>query len=229
LARVYERVRREAAADQSAEKLLGMHIALRYEGEALPSDTARAILSTLDEDYGRISGQLGCTSEERIVAIVQSREAYLRGTGAAEWSGGEYDGRIHIAWTEGKQVGPQMRRALAHELVHACLTGIPSGTAPWPAWLQEGLAQKLSGDQLSPASRVQLQQLAAARQIPRLEDLHQDWSQLSIDNARLAYNLALAAADALYENYASSGIRNVVSNPQRLPQVAAELDRKLGL
>ena len=227
LARVYERVRREADADHSGEKLLGMHIALRYEGQALPSDTARAILSTLDEDYGRIAGQLGCSSDERIVAIVQSRDAYLRGTGAAEWSGGEYDGRIHIAWTEGKEVGPQMRRALAHELVHACLTSIPSGSAPWPPWLQEGLAQKLSGDQLSSASRDQLRQLAAARQIPRLEDLHQDWSQLSIENARLAYNLALAAADALFEN--SSGIRNVVNNPQTLPQVTTELDRKLGL
>ena len=229
LSRVYERVRREAEADHSGEKLLGMHIALRYEGEALPSDTARAILSTLDEDYSRIAGQLGCSSDERIVAIVQSRDAYLRGTGAAEWSGGEYDGRIHIAWTEGKQVGPQMRRALAHELVHPCLTSIPSGAAPWPAWLQEGLAQKLSGDQLTVASRDQLRQLAAARQVPRLEDLHQDWSQLSIENARLAYNLALAAADALYDDYSSSGIRNVVNNPQNLPQITAALDRKLGL
>ncbi|HTA67825.1 MAG TPA: hypothetical protein VK776_06090 [Bryobacteraceae bacterium] len=227
LARVYDRVRREAEADHSGEKLLGIHIALRYEGEALPSDTARAILSTLDEDYSRIAGQLGCSSDERIVAIVQSRDAYLRGTGAAEWSGGEYDGRIHIAWTEGKQVGPQMRRALAHELVHACLTGIPSGGTPWPAWLQEGLAQKLSGDQLSASSRDQLRQLAAARQIPRLEDLHQDWSQLSVENARLSYNLALAAADALFEN--ASGIRNVVNNPQSLPQVTADLDKKLGL
>jgi len=229
LARVYERVRREAEADHSGEKLLGMHIALRYEGEALPSDTARAILSTLDEDYSRIAGQLGCSSDERIVAIVQSRDAYLRGTGAAEWSGGEYDGRIHIAWTEGKQVGPQMRRALAHELVHACLTSIPSGGTPWPAWLQEGLAQKLSGDKLSIDSRAQLRQLAVTHQIPRLEELHQDWSQLSIENARLAYNLALAAADALYDNYSSYGIRNVVNNPQSLPQITAELDRKLGL
>jgi hypothetical protein len=186
-------------------------------------------LATLDEDYSHIASQLGCSSDERIVAIVQSRDAYLRGTGAAEWSGGEYDGRIHIAWTEGKQVGPQMRRALAHELVHACLTSIPSGGAPWPAWLQEGLAQKLSGDQLSAASRDQLRQLAAAHQIPRLEDLHQDWSQLSLENARLAYNLALAAADALYDNYSSSGIRNVVNNPQSLSQVTAALDKKLGL
>jgi len=113
--------------------------------------------------------------------------------------------------------------------VHACLTSIPSGGAPWPAWLQEGLAQKLSGDQLSAASRDQLRQLAAAHQIPRLEDLHQDWSQLSVENARLAYNLALSAADALYDNYSSSGIRNVVNNPQNLPQITADLDRKLGL
>lgn len=229
LARVYERVRREVAADQSGEKILGMHIVLRYEGEALAPDTARAILSTLDEDYARISGELGCSSQERIVAIVQSRDAYLRSTGAAEWSGGEYDGRIHIAWTEGTQVGPQMRRSLAHELVHACLTNIPSGSSPWPAWLQEGLAQKLSGDKLTPAARDQLRQLASAHQIPRLEDLHQDWSQLSIQNARLAYNLALAAADALYQNYASFGIRNIVNNPERLSQISAELDKHLGL
>ena len=127
LAAIFERVKREADSDHSGDKLYGVHVALRYEGEALPADTARAILAILDDDYSRIAAQLGCTSEERIVAIVQSREAYLRSTGAAEWSGGQYDGRIHIAWTDGSQVGPAMQRALAHELVHACLTSIPSG------------------------------------------------------------------------------------------------------
>ena len=154
LAAVYARVKREADADHSGDKLFGVHVALRYEGDALPADTARAILATLDDDYSTIAAQLGCTSDERIVAIVQSREAYLRSTGAAEWSGGQYDGRIHIAavpnMMDGSQIGPQMQRALAHELVHACLTSIPSGSTPWPAWLQEGLAQKLSGDMLPP-------------------------------------------------------------------------------
>ena len=160
LAAIFERVKREADADHSGDKLFGVHIALRYEGEALPADTARAVLAILDDDYARIAAQLGCTSDERIVAIVQSREAYLRSTGAAEWSGGQYDGRIHIAWTDGSQIGPQMQRALAHELVHACLTNIPSGSTPWPAWLQEGLAQKLSGDTLPDPIREQLRQLA---------------------------------------------------------------------
>lgn len=225
---IYEDAKHEAASDRSGEKLIGAHIALRYEGEALPVDTARAILSVLDDDFSRISAQLGCSSGERIVAIVQSRDSYLRTTGAAEWSGGQYDGRIHISWTDGALVGPQMQRAMAHELVHACLTGIPSGSTPWPAWLQEGLAQKLSGDTLQPAVRDQLRQLAATHAIPRLERLGQDWSNLTRQNAIAAYSLALAAADALYDNYANYGIRNVLTNPDRLPRITADLDQKLG-
>jgi tetratricopeptide (TPR) repeat protein len=225
---IYEVAKREAGADRSGEKLYGAHIALRYEGEALPVDTARAILAMLDDDYSRISSQLGCTSEERIVAIVQNRESYLRSTGAAEWSGGQYDGRIHIAWTDGAEVGPQMQRALAHELVHACLTSIPSGSTPWPAWLQEGLAQKLSGDTLPPSVREQLRQLAAAHAIPRLENLGQNWSSLTKQTAVAAYSLALSAADTLYDNYANYGIRNVLNNPDTLPRITADLDQKLG-
>ena len=225
---VYEGAKHEAAADRSGEKLFGARIALRYEGEALPADTARAIVAMLDGDYAGISAQLGCNSGERIVAIVQNRDSYLRTTGAAEWSGGQYDGRIHIAWTDGVQVGPQMQRAMAHELVHACLTSIPSGSTPWPAWLQEGLAQKLSGDTLQPAVRQQLRQLAAANAIPRLENLGQDWSRMTKQNAIAAYSLALAAADSLYDNYANYGIRNVLSNPNTLPRITADLDQKLG-
>jgi tetratricopeptide (TPR) repeat protein len=225
---VYENARREAAADHSGEKLYGAHIALRYEGQALPADTARAILGLLDGDYATISAQLGCTPDERIVAIVQNRDSYLRSTGAAEWSGGQYDGRIHIAWTDGSQIGQQMQRALAHELVHACLTSIPSGSTPWPAWLQEGLAQKLSGDTLPRPVRDQLQKLAAAHAIPRLENLGQDWSAMTKQNAVFAYSLALAAADALYDSYVNYGIRNVLNNPERLPSITADLDTKLG-
>jgi hypothetical protein len=229
LARIYDKVRRESEADRSGDKIYGLHVALRYEGQTLPADTARALVSTLDEEFSRVSSLLGCWADERIVAIVQSREAYLRSTGAAEWSGGQYDGRIHISWMDGTDVSREMRRRLAHELVHACLTNLSAGGPPAPAWLQEGLAQKLSGDTLSVAARDHLRELAEAHQIPRLEDLRQNWSRLSTENARIAYNLALSAADALYDNYSSYGIRNVVSNPQVLQQVTADLDKKLGL
>ena len=110
-------------------------------------------------------------------------------------------------------------------MVHACLTNL--GTS-WPAWLQEGLAQKLSGESLGPAAREQLKKLAGAHQIPLLESLGQNWSRLSADNARVAYSLSLAAADALYDKYGEYGLRNMLNNPQTVQQVTAELDKKLG-
>jgi tetratricopeptide (TPR) repeat protein len=224
LSRLYAKVAREKENDRSAETLYGMRFALRYEGETLPAETARAIVAVLDDEFNRVAAQIGCRTDERIVAIVQSRDAYLRTTGAAEWSGGQYDGRIHIALTEGN-LGAETRRKLAHELVHACL---PNLGRSWPAWLQEGLAQKLSGDVLSPGTREQLKKLAEAHQVPRLENLGQNWSRLSTDNARVAYSLALAAADALYDNYSSYGLRNIFNSPQTLQQITADLDKKLG-
>jgi len=228
LERLYTRVQRESDSDHSADKLYGLYIALRYEGATLPADTARAIVSVLDEEFGRISSELGCNTGERITAIVQSRDAYLRGTGAAEWSGGQYDGRIHVSWMEGNQVGPQERRTLAHELVHACLTSMPSGSTPWPAWLQEGMAQRLSGDTPTRNQREQIAQLTESHQLPHLQSLRQDWSRLNAQNARLAYSLALEAVDILYDNYSAYGIRNILRNPQTLPQITADLDKRLG-
>jgi tetratricopeptide (TPR) repeat protein len=224
LSRLYAKVLREKENDRSGDKLFGLRFALRYEGETLPAETARAIVAVLDEEFNRVASQIGCRTDERIVAIVQSRDAYFRTTGAAEWSGGQYDGRIHIALTEGN-LGAETRRKLAHELVHACLTNL--GTV-WPAWLQEGLAQKMSGDVLSSGTREQLKKLAEAHQIPRLENLGQNWSRLSSDNARVAYSLALAAAEALYDNYSSYGLRNILNNPQTLQQITMELDKRLG-
>jgi hypothetical protein len=209
--------------------LEGIHITLRYDGQALPADGARAILSMLDEDYIRISEQLGCSTQERVTAVIESRETYLRSTGAAEWSGGQYNSRVHLPWTEATQLSSRTRSALAHEMVHACLTRIPSGNAPWPTWLQEGLAQKLSGETLAPSTREQLRRLVRGRRIPRLEGLCQDWSSLSIENARLAYDMALAATDLLFESYTADGIRDILKNPESISQIASQLDKKLGL
>jgi hypothetical protein len=238
LSRIYEDAQREAAADASNQKLYGVHIALRYDNRSLPLDSARSLLATLDDTYSRVSAQLGCSSDEPVVAIVRSRESYLRVTGAAEWSGGHFDGRVHIAappdiaapdGSGGMEVGSQMQRELTHELVHACLMSIPSGPAPWPAWLQEGLAQKLSGDTLPPWVREHLRKLVATYGIPRLETLGEDWSNMNRQKAVAAYDLALAAADAIYDPHSRYRINEILRNPEILPRITAYLDTKLGL
>jgi hypothetical protein len=222
---LYRRVERETKGDQSTEKLYGLRVALRYDAAAVPVETARQMVNALDDAFSLVSAQLGCAADERIIAIVQSREAYRKTTDAAEWNGGQYDGRIRVPIFDGQGLDASMRRALAHETTHACLSLL----GRWPSWLQEGLAQKLSGDALAPADRKKIADMTAQGKLPRLNNLRQDWSRMDADHARAAYALSLAAVELLYENYHDDGVRNLVHNPERLTQVTADLDKRLGL
>lgn len=224
LERLYKRVEKENSGDQSSARIYGLRVLLRYDPALVPAETARQMVGALDEQFTRVSEELGCSGGDRLVAIVQSREAYHKTTDAAEWSGGQYDGRIRIP-VAGPAMDPQLQRIFAHESTHACL----SMTGHWPAWLQEGLAQKLSGDVLPAAARANLEKMAKEGRLPKLENLRQDWSRLDAQHAAAAYALSLAAVDMFYENYASFGIRNLVSNPDRLASITADLDKRLGL
>jgi hypothetical protein len=64
------------------------------------ADQARTLVPILDSEFTRVSEALGCRSEERLTAIVQTPEAYRQSMGAAEWSGGQFDGRIRVALLE---------------------------------------------------------------------------------------------------------------------------------
>ena len=226
LAAMILRVEKEAKHDKSAEKLTGMRVALRYEGQTLPYDTAKAMLTALDSEVARISAIVGCPSQERLVAIIQSPEAYRKGADAAEWSGGQFDGRIRIPFPEGGQFDERLRRTFAHEATHACLANL----GPWPAWLHEGLAQKLSGDRLSSEMRETLKDLVKEKQLPKLQDMRRDWSNFSSQHARIAYAVALAAAEELLDGPSGSiGLRNVLNNPAILEQVTASINKRLGL
>lgn len=225
LAELYARLEREAAADQSNQRITGMRVTVRYEGTSVRPDVAREMAAVLDHEFGRISERLGCAARERIVAIAQSEQAYRKASGAAEWSGGRFDGRIHVPVFDGARVDHQLRRALAHELVHACLSML----GRWPLWLHEGVAQYISGEVSSADQRRRIQELADRKVLPRLENLGQNWGSLNASEAELAYTLALRAVEVLETEMSALGLRNLLANPARLPQITAELDRRLGL
>ncbi len=220
--RLIERAQREFQADGSTGRKIGTRFVLRYDESQLSSESARAILAVLEEEYSRISYELGCRTEERLTAIVQPLDAYRRTTDAAEWSSGRYDGRIRVAMLEATP-GAATRRAFAHEIVHACI----AGRGQFPAWLHEGLAQKLTGDKLSPSAATAISAAIKSGGMPRLDRIGQDWSRMSARHAALAYGVALRAVELFYQNYAEFGPRNLLRNPQMLPQISADLDRRL--
>ena len=223
--KLYRQVERETQGDQSNDRLYGMRVLLRYESSTIPADTARQMTAVLDQQFARISSELGCSAEERVIAIVQSKDAYRKSTDTAEWNGGQFDGKIRVPIFDPQVVDSTLLRSLAHETTHACLTML----GHWPAWLQEGVAQKLSGDSLNAVQQKKLAELARQGKLPRLSNLKQDWSRMDAQHAAEAYALSLAAVELLWNDSGAAGVRNLLRNPERLPQATAELDRRLGL
>jgi hypothetical protein len=219
--KLYKTVEHETETDKSREITHGARFVLRYEGDTLPPGTAQKLTEMLDREITRVSFQLGCHLNDRLPVIVQSHENYRQTTGAAEWSGGRYDGRIRIAIPPSGEVDQWVRRTFSHEFVHACLSRI----GQWPAWLHEGLAQKLSGDRLQPQDRTVLQQLLRQTRLPSLETLGANWGRLNSSQAAVAYSLSLAAVEVFHSQQGDLGIRNLLNNRSRLPAVTAELDR----
>ena len=220
---LYKAALRESQNDKSAEKKFGTRFLLRYDGAVADSDTAGAMVAMLEQEFTRISSQLGCRAEERIVTIVQSREAYLKTTGAPGWSGAGYDGKIHIPIPDQKQPAARITQIFAHELVHACLANIGS----WPAWLHEGLAQRLAGESVQPGTREAIKQLAKEGKLPSLSGLGQIWGNRSAAEAQFAYGMALTAVDLFFQYHAELGIRNLLNNRDALARITDDLDRRL--
>jgi len=221
--RAYRAALRESQNDKSSEKKFGWRFLLRYDGAVADSDSAGAMVAILEQEFTRISFQLGCRAEERIVTIVQSREAYLKTTGAPGWSGGGYDGKIRIPIPDRGHVDARTKQVFAHELVHACLANI----GPWPAWLHEGLAQRLSGEPVQPGTREAMKALAKEGKVPKLAGLGQTWGNKSTAEAQFAYGMALVAVDLFFQYHAEFGVRNLMSNPGALPRITDDLDHRL--
>lgn len=221
--RLLDKIQRELSADKTGEPLHSPRFVFRFDPAVMPRETARALLGVLEQEFNRISFELGCRPEEKIAVIAQSREDYQRASGAAEWSGGQFDGRIRVAMMDGDPGGALTRKTLAHETVHACLAAV----GPWPAWLHEGLAQRLSGETLSEPKRAAIRKAAQDESFPKLSNLSQSWSRMSASHAAMAYSVSLYAVDLFYQHHKEYGIRNLLRNPDQLERIMTSLDGHL--
>jgi tetratricopeptide (TPR) repeat protein len=183
---VRARIERELEADQASETTYGMRLTLRYEGAVLPDTAARDLTKEFEAQVNKVVFQLGCKFDDRVSVIVRTQENYHQASGAAEWSGGQYDGRIQIAVPPSGKADDYVRQTFAHEFVHACL----ARRGPWPSWFHEGMAQKISGKTLGASQREALTQLNRADQLPTLAQLSGGWARLGGQQAAIAYAMA---------------------------------------
>jgi hypothetical protein len=217
-----KKAQRELAADTSRAKVHGNRFLLRYNEGELNRAQADALMEALEDEYRRIDAGLGCPLPEKVTVVVMLQDAYLATTGAAEWSGGQYDGRIRAVLTR-EGITPRVRQTFAHEITHACLAA--QGT--FPAWFHEGMAQRWSGERPDTQARAAVRARLRSRQLPSLNNLSRTFTQMSAEHAALAYAYSWEAVDTIYRLQGDQMVRNLLRSPESLPSLADQISRAL--
>jgi hypothetical protein len=148
-----ERARRELGAAAHYALDTSPHFNLRYD-EKVDEPLARSILELLEDRYWVLAGELEHEPPQPITVLLYPDREFREVTGAAEWVGGMYDGKIRVPLGGLRSIDERATRVLVHELTHAVVHSKTRGNCP--RWLHEGIAQRMEGARVAPEARRKL-------------------------------------------------------------------------
>lgn len=160
----------------------------------------------LEEAYFKIGSDLGHYPEERIEALLYSKEAFRDITRSPSWAGAIYDGRIKIPVGGLTGKTSALEEVIFHEYTHAVVKELSNGKAP--VWLNEGLAQYEEGKSTAPYARV-LSGLASKGSL-RLRPLEGSFMRLGPGEAEAAYVLSLSVIEYIIREFGLSPVRSML-------------------
>ena len=128
------------------------------------------------------------------------------------WVGALNDGKIRFPIKGLTVVDDTVRGILKHELTHSFIRLKTAGNCP--LWLNEGLAQYLSGD--SSRSFLPLaKQAIVQKRFPPLSQLEGPFIGMAADRAAWAYQESLLATEFLMKSYGLSDVQKLLENTGR--------------
>lgn len=166
------------------------------------------VLTLLEEISRRVGQELNLYPKRQIPVILLTNQAFFDITGSPQWAGGVYEGHIKVPVDH--YDAKLLRVVLAHEYVHAVIFDRISFRCPW--WLNEGLAQYLSGDRWGNNRKLQLAaQFIKEGNVPRLEELPGNLLRSGdTKGVQIAYALGLSAVQYFVDNYGISDMQYVL-------------------
>jgi hypothetical protein len=184
------RWRRESAVHESYLERPGERFRILYEGATQQSIGDR-VSRVLEREYARIGRSLNRYPRETITVILYTDREFQDITRSPDWVAGRYDGRIRVA-VGGSVAGIDLDRVVTHELVHAFVAS--AAQRRLPAWLDEGLATYLEGDDPGGWARNILR---TGKAIVPLDSLVRGFTGLDEEAAYVAYAESAIAAEIL--------------------------------
>jgi tetratricopeptide (TPR) repeat protein len=192
---------------ENFETEVDMMFSVSFNGTQKPQ-LRELVLKMLGEISRQVGQELNLYPTRQIPVILLTDQAFFDITGSPQWAGGVYEGHIKVPVDNYR---PELLKiVLAHEYVHAVIFDRLSFRCPW--WINEGLAQYLSGDQAGNKLKLALAtQFIKESKVPPLQELPgnllKDGDSKSV---QLAYALALSAVQYFIDQFGMSDMQYVM-------------------
>ena len=198
-----DRAERERAAESDYSQRETGHFVLRYEGEQTSETLRDQLLTTLESDYQDLEREFESEPHASVHVVLYTNQAFFDVTRAPSWMSALNDGTLRIPVQGMNSVTPELAHVLRHELTHSFVNQLSLGRCP--EWLNEGIAQLLEPQALGGRVAPLAQLYSGEHEIP-LSGLEHGFSSFTGDEARLAYDESLAAAQYMRDHYGMSDI-----------------------
>ncbi len=211
------------------------HFTLRYSGASTAMFLPGEILRSLESSFRDIESELHYTPPDSIAVILYTDQAFTDITSAPSWAGALNDGRIRVPVRGLTAVDDRLTRTLKHELTHSFIYQKTGGTCP--RWLNEGLAQWMSGkrsEKFAPSLANKMEDAEAKDRgaghwtmPPGM--LEGSWASLPAGQARFQYDLSLAMVEYIIRTNGMAAIEQLLGAIPVQPSPEAALRSTLGM
>ncbi|MBM3801908.1 MAG: hypothetical protein FJW26_06275 [Acidimicrobiia bacterium] len=204
-----KKIQQENLAEDQFKQSNSLHFVIRYEGRERSHALGQGILAALERSFLELSNELNYSPRDTIAVVLYPDEVFQDVTKVPGWVGALNDGKIRFPIKGLTVVDDRVRTILKHELTHSFIRHKAGGNCP--LWLNEGLAQYLSGD--SARSFLPLAKRAIVqKQFPALSRLEDSFIHLDAHKAAWAYQQSLLATEFLMKAYGLGDIQRLLEN-----------------
>ncbi|MEW5976978.1 MAG: tetratricopeptide repeat protein [Acidobacteriota bacterium] len=214
----------ENRAETAYKQANSLHFVIRYEGTETNQHLSQEILASLERSFGEMEATLNYSPRETIAVILYPDAVFQDVTRTPNWVGALNDGKIRVPIKGLTQVDTRLQQILKHELTHSFLRLKTRGNCP--VWLNEGLAQFLTGE----SARGQLhafKEAAAQNKLPQLHLLEGSFMTLPAPLVPWAYRQSLLVTELLVQNYGMGDIERLLTAAAINPSFEAALKQVL--
>lgn len=203
-----EKVKREISIEPNLKRNAADYFDIRLTREDLPFE-ASLVRDYLRQAYREVGQDFNYFPKHTIVVLIYTDEEFRRYSPAPYWSGGAYDGKIHLP-ANAKNFSPhQLQSLIWHEYTHVLVRDLTQDRCP--LWLNEGLAV-WEASRYNPMPMSELNQALKNSQIIPLRELHEKFAPVNqTELLSLAYQEAYSAVSFLIQRYGFWSIQKLLA------------------